>query len=889
MARMRREAGESLRQSEERLRLALTAARMVAWQLDPTTGREITSENAAEVFGLPAGTTLERGEQRSALIHPNDMERHRTVVTKAITACGSYLSEYRVIRPDDGAVLWMEERGHAVSNGMGGVGRLVGVVMDITERRHAEEQVRRAEQQSREILESISDAFFALDRDWRFTYVNRQAEQVLERRSGELLDQVIWDEYPGLVGSEFEPVYRQAMSERVALTITAFYPDHGRWYEVHSYPAVNGISVYFRDVTERKRAEEALREAERRWRNLAEALPNLVWTDLPDGQCDYLSAQWETYTGIPEEELLGLTWLERVIHPDDRERTLACWTKAVADEGMYDLEYRIRRHDGIYRWFKTRGVPIRDALGRIVKWFGTCTDIEDQKQAQAALRENQERLRIALAASDTGTFRWNPQTGEFFGFDDNLKRLFGFAPEDQVRLTENFVDRVHPDDRTRLAAAVDRSRRGADFEMEYRVILPDGSVRWLYDRAKMVRDDAGRPAYLVGACTDITKRKQVEEALKDADRRKDEFLATLAHELRNPLAPIRNALHLMRRTEGDGPMESDRAMAERHVVHLARLIDDLMDVARISRGKLVLHKQVLDLHTVVRQAVETARTQIDDRRHHLSVTLPEESIRLEADPTRLEQILWNLLNNAAKYTEPGGQITLSAVRDRGEVVVRVRDTGIGIEPEMLPRLFQMFVQVGEHRKHAQGGLGIGLNLVRRLVKMHGGSIEVHSMGSGTGSEFVVRLPAIPAGSGEPDRPVRDRRRATEPALPRRRILVVDDNVDAANSLAKLLSRIYGQEVRVAHDGPSALGLVEGFQPEIVLLDIGLPGMDGHEVARRLRARPDFERTLLVALTGWGQETDRQKSREAGFDRHLVKPVDPVTLLDLLAGQAEART
>ncbi len=370
--------------------------------------------------------------------------------------------------------------------------------------------------------------------------------------------------------------------------------------------------------------------------------------------------------------------------------------------------------------------------------------------------------------------------------------------------------------------------------------------------------------------------------LKETDRRKDEFLATLAHELRNPLAPIRNSLHLIRGANGDGPMESERAMAERNVVHLARLIDDLMDIARINRGKIELSKQVVDLATIVNQAVSTARPLIDERHQEMFVTVAERTIKLEADPTRLEQVFWNLLNNAAKYTEPGGQIQLTVeAADGGEVVVRVRDTGIGIKAEMLPRVFDMFVQVGDHKDHAQGGLGIGLSLVRTLVEMHGGSITARSEGPGKGSEFVVRLPLLTR-ARDVETPVSDQARESVGKPPRRRILVVDDNVDAARSLARLLERLYGQELRVAHNGMEALILAEEFRPEVILLDIGLPGMDGNEVARRLRERPGTEDSLVVALTGWGQESDIERSRAAGFDHHLVKPANPEAIVELLA-------
>jgi PAS domain S-box-containing protein len=370
--------------------------------------------------------------------------------------------------------------------------------------------------------------------------------------------------------------------------------------------------------------------------------------------------------------------------------------------------------------------------------------------------------------------------------------------------------------------------------------------------------------------------------LEEADQNKTRFLATLAHELRNPLAPIRNALHLLRMpslsVEGS---ESVRVMAERQVVHLARLIDDLMDVARISRGRIELSKGLVDVATIVNQAVETSRQQFDERGHQLTVSLPAEPVFLEADATRLEQILWNLLNNAAKYSKPGGRIELTVARSFQDVVIRLKDSGIGIRREMLGRVFGMFVQVGDHKEHAQGGLGIGLSLVRTLVEMHGGTITAHSDGPGTGSEFVVTLPVSQAATG------RANSRGNAGAigrhkLPCRRVLIVDDNVDGATSLAKLLQLLHGHEVFLAHDGPAALDSVDQVRPDVILLDIGLPTMSGYEVARAARQRARGQDLLILALTGWGQETDRRASKEAGIDYHLVKPVDIAELERILA-------
>jgi signal transduction histidine kinase len=371
--------------------------------------------------------------------------------------------------------------------------------------------------------------------------------------------------------------------------------------------------------------------------------------------------------------------------------------------------------------------------------------------------------------------------------------------------------------------------------------------------------------------------------VREADRRKDEFLAMLAHELRNPLAPICNALHIMKQNGADAAVRGRvREMMERQVQHMTRMVDDLLDVSRITRGKIELRKEVIDLASVVERTVETTRPLIEDRRQTLTVDLPPEPVHLEADPTRLEQVLANLLNNAAKYTDHGGHIGLSARQEDGELVLRVRDTGVGILAEMLPHIFEPFVQSDRVLHHSQGGLGIGLTLVRRLVEMHGGSVTAHSEGPGKGSEFVVRLPAL-----SHKQPIPGARAAGEGGeavgtAPKRRILVVDDNVDAAESLALLL-RLAGHDVRVAHDGAAALAAVEPDPPDLVFLDIGMPVMNGYDVARRLRERIGMENLVLVAVTGWGQEEDRRRSQEAGFDHHLIKPVEPEALHKLLAG------
>jgi signal transduction histidine kinase len=373
----------------------------------------------------------------------------------------------------------------------------------------------------------------------------------------------------------------------------------------------------------------------------------------------------------------------------------------------------------------------------------------------------------------------------------------------------------------------------------------------------------------------LDEARLAADALREADRRKDEFLATLAHELRNPLAPIRNGLQILNLTPSADVAAKARGMMERQLAHLVRLVDDLLDISRVATGKMRLQFESVEVRTVVEAAVEAARPAIDAGRHALVLHLPDEPLTLRADPTRLAQVVSNLLTNAAKYTPAGGQITLTAERAGGFAVVRVADTGLGIPADMLPKVFDLFTQVDRHLDRAQGGLGIGLALVKRLVEMHGGTIAAASEGAGRGSTFEVRVPAAsapaPAAVAAPVRPT---------AAGGRRVLVVDDNEDAAESLSELLA-LCGHDARTAATGPEALAAVPAFRPDLVFLDIGLPGMDGYEVARALRAAPG-DTPVLVALTGWGAESDRQRSAEAGFDRHLTKPVGREQLDELLA-------
>jgi PAS domain S-box-containing protein len=534
--------------------------------------------------------------------------------------------------------------------------------------------------------------------------------------------------------------------------------------------------------------------------------------------------------------------------------------------------------------------------------------------ASANLLQQRDRYQAAVRASGHVLYDTDMETGQVL-YAGACERILGYTPEELEGDRTNWRQLIHPDDLARYLEAVEATADAPMFHLVYRVRHRSGGYIVIQDDGYRISHqgnaDAGR---MIGFVKDITEQhraqaalleseqrlremagalRQRNDALLDADRRKDEFLATLAHELRNPLAPIRNSLEIMR-LKGAEPALAQQAhdMMERQLSQLVRLIDDLLDLSRISHNRLQLRKQTVSLAEVLASAVETSRPLIDERGHELVVELPDAAVWVHADLTRLAQVFVNLLNNAAKYTEAGGRLRLFASLQGEQVAVTVEDNGIGIPDEMMPAIFDMFTQVDRSPERAQGGLGIGLTLVRRLVDLHGGRIEVRSANK-RGSAFTVHLPlaAPPAAPAAPAQAVLPQGRVAPAGA--YRVLVVDDNRDAAVSLATFLG-LAGHDTRTAHDGRQALEVCAAYRPEVVVLDIGLPGMSGYEVAREIRARAGGEHVLLLAVTGWGQAEDRRRSSEAGFDLHLVKPVDPVELESVLiharpAARAKARS
>jgi PAS domain S-box-containing protein len=570
----------------------------------------------------------------------------------------------------------------------------------------------------------------------------------------------------------------------------------------------------------------------------------------------------------------------------DASPTALALARGQAIEGA---EAVIERPDGSLRTVLYYVTPLFNGPGQTIGASAVLVDVtareRAQRRAHAALQASEANFRGFFDSAAVGAALVNDE-GRFINVNDRYCEITGYTRDELLTMSPFQLD--HPDDREEDLQRVLRalSEPAGSYHAEKRYIRKDGSVRWVLVAANFVRDERHRPVQTVAICLDMSERKRAEDALHESDRLKDEFLATLAHELRNPLAPLKSAAELMRCADA---READwcRNVIDRQVMHMTRLIDDLLDVSRITRDKLELRTARVALGDIINGAIEASRPLLERCEQTLTTDLPERPVHLEGDLVRLTQVFTNLLTNAAKFTESAGSIHLRAAVDdeSGSVTISVKDTGVGIASDELARVFDKFYQSPKRGTRFLGGLGIGLSLVRRLVELHGGRIEARSAGLGYGSEFVVRLPVARADPRSqehaPAGPVLER--------PRRglRILIVDDNVDGADSFGRLLA-LMGHDVVTEYDGQSALERAAELAPHLVFIDLGMPGMDGFEVCRRLRELPLARRPRTVALTGWGRKEDIARTAEAGFDAHLVKPVDREILKRLLADVSRSR-
>jgi PAS domain S-box-containing protein len=660
-------------------------------------------------------------------------------------------------------------------------------------------------------------------------------------------------------------------------------------------------------VVQHARSNAALRTSEAHFRSMADNAPALLWVSDATGACTYLSKQWYEFTGRTAQEDSTIGCFNNV-HPDDVQHALDVFRTANTAGVPFSIDYRLQRADGEYRWAVNSGLPRFDD-GQFRGFVGAVIDVHDREIGEARLRLLWEAASILLSTDDPdammrglfGKVSQHLDVDTYFNYlvdeTGNGLRLVSSAgvPEphgaalQRLQFGESICGTVA---RHRTPIVVTRVQQSDAANVQLikslgirayacNPLLADDRLIGTLSFASRTKDafSSDEIEFLQTLSHYVTiahERLRLVERLRVADRRKDEFLATLAHELRNPLAPVRNAAELLRRADGNKDLVAQGVtILDRQLSHMVRLIDDLMDVARITTGKFELRKTRVELAAILMSAVEASRPLIETMGHELTLALPP-PIFLDADAVRLTQVFANLLNNAAKYTDRGGRIALSADRVGEHIVVSVKDTGVGIPANLLPTVFDMFTQVDRSIHRSSGGLGLGLTLVKHLTELHGGTVSASSRGEGRGSEFVVRLPfALDAGREAPSSA------QESPACLPMRVAVVDDNKDGAESLAALL-RLQGHEVAVAHNGFDALQVADALRPDVMVLDIGLPGLDGYEVARHIRQQPWSSHVLLIAVSGWGQENDKRRSADVGIDYHLVKPVNPADLDRMMA-------
>ncbi|MEN6451416.1 MAG: PAS domain-containing protein, partial [Thermoguttaceae bacterium] len=738
------------RAAQERLRLALTASDMGWWHWDFTTDLLDGDARARQLVGLPVDEPIQSIGRVMERTHREDWSRLQQRIVELKTRPGDYEVEFRVTWPD-GSLHWILAKGRSLDASGGKPLRAMGTAMDITSRKLAEEQLRQVAQ----FPEENPNPVLRVSNDGKVLFANRAALAKLTA-IGWHADQ--------LVPAPFLPSLQRAQQAGriIEEEITC---DQGKIYlfSVTPIPDAGYINLYGREVTEQKRAEATLRESELFFRQMLESIPGMVFTTRPDGYCDYQSQPWVDYTGVPMSEHLGDGW-NRLLHPDDRPRAFAAWQAAVEERAPYDLEYRVRRHDGQYEWFKVIGRPIRDAAGEIVRWFGVALNIEDLKRTEESLK----------AAKDSA------------------------------------------------------------------------------ERAKAVAEQANRA--------------------------KDHFLAVLSHELRTPLTPVVMGVSMLQDRPDLAPeMRETLETVRRHVEMEARLIDDLLDVTRIARGKIELNRKPVELCTVIQRAVEVCKPDIETRGLHFGVDLgPAAPYWVEADEPRLQQVFWNLLKNAIKFTPHGGCVGIRCRPNERHLVVEVNDSGIGIEPESLARVFNAFEQGERSITQQFGGLGLGLAICKALVELHGGRIEAHSEGRGKGATFRLQLPLItPAGRSQMPTPATAPQRVVRPL----RILLVEDHGVTAQMM-RMVMAAEGHTIETAGDVATALELADQHAFDLLVSDLGLPDGSGHDLMRHLRERG--HPFPGIALSGYGQEEDVRRSYEAGFATHLTKPASREAVVEAIA-------
>ena len=829
----------------------------------------------------------------------------------------------------------------------------------------AKEALRQSTERITRILESITDGFLVLDSRWRFTYVNPKAEEMLQplgKTRESLLGGDLWEELPALLGTDFERTCRRALAEQVTVEVEAYYPPLSAWFAVRAYPSADGVTIYLQDVTRRREMESKLRESEEQLRHLANTIPQLAWMAEPDGDISWFNQGWYGYTGATLEQMQGWGW-QTAVEPQALPAVLEAWRQSIATGAPFEMEFPLRGADGVFRWFLTRVNPMRDASGRVVRWFGTNTDVDQVRRIRHALEEETRILELlnrtgtTLAESldqpslvqtitDAATQLSGARFGAFFynvldaqgqaytlytlsgapreafeGFGHpRATALFGptFRGEAAIRCDDVLQDprygRMEPHHgmppghlpvRSYLAVPV-ISRSGEVIgglffghpEPGVFTARTERLIAGVAAQAAVAIDNARLYEGAQKAAEDrnvlLESERHARSAAERASRMKDEFLTTLSHELRTPLSAILGWSHLLRaKPPGAEELTKGLETIERNARAQTQLIDDLLDMSRIASGKVRLDVQPVQPAAFIEEAVHAVRPAAEAKGIRLETLLDPLAGPIHGDPNRLQQVIWNLLSNAIKFTPRGGRVQVVLERVRSHIEISVADTGAGIEPAFLEHVFERFRQADASTTRQYGGLGLGLAIVKHLLELHGGTVGAQSPGPGQGSTFTVTLPlAVVHRTQEADL----RRHPTSALAPLHfeaadlsavKVVVVDDQADARDLVARVLSECGAQVITAASAG-EALLLVEHERPHVLVTDIGMPDVDGFELLRRVRALGETRggKVPAIALTAFARSEDRTRALQQGFRVHVAKPVEPSELIASVASVVE---
>ena len=862
----------------------------------------ITTDKESRITFLnPVAETLTGWMQEEASGVPLDRvfkivneETRRTVENPANRALreGVFigLANHTLLIAKDGTERPIDDSAAPIRHANGEVAGVVLVFRDVSERRRQERLVQDSLHYCENIIATLREPFLVLDKNLRVRKANRSFYETFVVSPADTENEFIYD----LGNRQWDiPRLRESLKEVLINNhpIQDFEVEFDFETIGHKFMRLNArrvrepghhsdlILLAIEDITERRQAAYALKVSEIRYRRLFEAAKDGILILDPDTrQITDANPYIARLLGYTREEMIGKELFEIGLLKDE-EASQAAFRELREKQFIRYDDLPLKSKNGQRREVEVVANLYTEDGQSVIQ--ANIRDITERKQAAYNLEVSEARYRRLFETAQDAILILDANTGKIFDANPFIKELLGYSQEELVG-KELWQIGLFRDKAESRAAFGELQAQGyiryenlpLETKQGQRIDVEFVSNVYQVDQRQVIQCNI----------RDITERSRLErqtheqaEALAELHHRKDEFLAMLSHELRNPLSAIFNALHILRLQDTENPIQRKaKIVLERQVGQLAHLIDDLLDVSRVITGRIQLHRERLEMRGIVERALESVRSLIEQRKHELSVSLPAEPVWLQGDSTRMEQVVVNLLNNAAKYTDEGGRIWITVEQEGGEVVVRVWDTGVGIAPELLPRIFDLFTQADRTLDRSQGGLGIGLSLVQKLVELHGGTVEAHSAGLGQGSEFIVRLPAL-SSEGES---VIARTETANPAQTSR-VLVVDDNMDAADMLVMML-QIFGHDVRAAYTGQTALATAIEYHPDVVLLDIGLPDMNGYEVARHLRQHPQTKDARLIAMTGYGQDADRQRSEEAGCECHLVKPVDPQELQDLLA-------